>query len=227
MNKRKKRAVTPAPPASESASSAVASSAAASSTATSSHAASSAVASSEARISPAADRAEGVDMSQSLPNTPEDRIKECLEFPDIYETPPKQGPDQARIEKLNAQRARLYRAVRYILNENFGFRDGVPADPSHFPGSRLNASETARFCAVYGQLLAENWTDPSLGRQVPADGDLLVGSGDTAIIVTRRFVEAVVDAVKNHAANAQLFLNVFGFLRDTGADAAESRQQLA
>lgn len=153
--------------------------------------------------------------------TSEDRV-ECPTFPDIYE--PLQGLPEGREKdarrQRNDQRERVYRAVRHILKDSFGFDDGVPPEPKHFPGSRMNDAQIARFSAVYGQIVADNWTDPSLGRPVPGADDTEIEGGGSSppIVVARRFTDAVVEAVQDYTAHADLFKRVFGFLRETGTD---------
>jgi hypothetical protein len=148
----------------------------------------------------------------------------CAKFPDIFEDIPDHArrDERERIEAANKQHERLYRAVRYILIHNFGLKDGVPVNPRDFAGSpNLTQNERARFAGVYGQILADNWTDPSLGRQFKVDGDLEVpgpDGKDDVILVSRRFVDATVSAVQEYAANTELFHKVFGFMRETGTD---------
>jgi hypothetical protein len=168
-------------------------------------------------------------MTQSAVNTSDDAGRDCPSFPDIFQPTPHgaSAEERKRIKRLNDERERVYRAVRHVLESNFGFRDALPAEPKDFPGS-VDANGTARFCAVYGQLLADNWNDPSLGRSTALADDLIVsgGAGQDAVIVSRRFVDAVVEAVKEHAAHAKLFLNVFGFLRNTSTDTRDARRSV-
>jgi hypothetical protein len=147
--------------------------------------------------------------------------KECPKFPDIFES--LQGVPEGKKEEVrqrNEQRERVYRAVRHLLKEHFGFDDGAPPEPRQFPSARMNEAQIARFTAVYGQMVADNWTDPSLGRPVPGTDDIEIdgGSNSPRIVVARRFIDAVVEAVQDYTANADLFKKVYGFLRETGTD---------
>jgi len=181
---------------------------------------------STASRTPSASAKEG-DMSEMTSEVTSDDVRaECPRFPDIYES--LQGVPEAKKEEVrqrNQQRERVYRAVRHILKENFGFDDGVPPEPSHFPGSRMTDAQIARFTAVYGQIVADNWTDPSLGRPFPGTDDIEVDGGGNSprIVVARRFIDAVVEAVQDYTAHADLFKKVFGFLRETGTDHQNSR----
>jgi hypothetical protein len=169
---------------------------------------------------PRAER-QGGDMSETHDIVNEDVRVECPKFPDIYESlQDVQEPRKKEVRERNEQRERVYRAVRHILKENFGFDDGVPAEPRHFPGSRMTDPHIARFTAVYGQIVADNWTDPSLGRPAPGADDIEVDGGGNSppIVVARRFIDAVVEAVQDYTAHADLFRRVFGFLRETGTD---------
>jgi hypothetical protein len=107
-------------------------------------------------------------------------------FPDIYERVSldieQDGAYGRRllmdIEKRNAERKRLYVATRYLLRKNFSFDpdNSTTPDPSAFPGGfgkpaggrtneGLKGEERALFLSVYGYLLANNFNDPSFGRQ--------------------------------------------------------------
>ena len=85
------------------------------------------------------------------------------------------------IDKKNAERKRLYVATRYLLRKNFSFDpdDSTTPDPEAFPGGfgkkgasagakvyeELKTEEKTLFLSVYGYLLANNFVDPSFGRQ--------------------------------------------------------------
>jgi hypothetical protein len=150
--------------------------------------------------------------------------KDCEEFPDIY----KRAPDNAtkaqreQIKRQNELHERMYWAVRYVLQKDFGFQIDLPEHPRDFPGN-LDDRERAQFAAIYGILLADNYQDPSLGKSKPVGDDIIIkapeGAQQSTILIARRFADAVVAAVQEYTARAQLFNKVFGFLKDAGRDA--------
>jgi hypothetical protein len=114
----------------------------------------------------------------------------CKEYyPDIFEQPsPDIEPDGAYgrrllmdIDRKNAERRRLYVATRFLLRKNFSFDpdDSTTPDPQAFPGGfgkkgsspgtkiyeDLKTEEKTFFLSIYGYLLANNFVDPSFGRQ--------------------------------------------------------------
>jgi hypothetical protein len=108
-------------------------------------------------------------------------------FPDIFEPEPDDieldGAYGRRllvdIARRNAERKRLYVATRYLLRKNFSFDpdNSTTPDPASFPGGfgkpegssrtnrELKSEEMTLFLSVYGYLLANNFVDPSFGRQ--------------------------------------------------------------
>jgi hypothetical protein len=108
-------------------------------------------------------------------------------YPDIYERPsPDIEPDGAYgrrllmdLDKKNAEQRRLYVATRYLLRKNFKFDpdDSTTKEAEHFPAGfgkksagdkitqELKTDEKTFFLSVYGYLLANNFVDPSFGRQ--------------------------------------------------------------
>jgi len=147
-----------------------------------------------------------------------------MSFPDVYRTPPDDATDAERktIQAENDLHQKLYTAVAYILVNDFRFNKDIPPQASGFPGS-LADLEQSFFLGVYGLLLADNWTQPSLGRTNPGQDDIQLPGGD---VVTKRFVDATVGAVQEYTSNALLFTNVFGFLTSSGG-AAYSTQPAA
>ena len=113
--------------------------------------------------------------------------KQIEHYPDIFEHPsPDIEPDGAYgrrllmdIDKKNAEQRRLYVATRYLLRKNFKFDpdDSTTPDSEAFPGGfgkkspgghpneQLKTDEKTFFLSVYGYLLANNFVDPSFGRQ--------------------------------------------------------------
>lgn len=143
----------------------------------------------------------------------------CDPFPDIYQHPdsyPKE--DQEEIARQNAIHDRIYRAVGYILIHDFRFNPNLPPGPEQFPGNKvLSQNELSFFLGVYGLLLANNWTDPSLGRMRATAGDLILPNG---AIVAKRFVDATVAAVQEYTSGNDLFTQVFGLLGHPSAPAS-------
>jgi len=110
-------------------------------------------------------------------------------YPDIFEQPPADiEPDGAYgrrylddLDKRNAEHRRLYVATRFLLRKNFKFDpdDSTTPNPEAFPGGfgkkgasagakvyeDLKTNEKTLFLSVYGYLLANNFVDPSFGRQ--------------------------------------------------------------
>lgn len=143
----------------------------------------------------------------------------CVEYPDIYRNTPDNATQaqQEAITRENATHEVLYKAVRYILRTDFGMTS-VPFEPKDFPG-QLSADEQTRFVAIYGLLLADNYDSPSMGRTVPMADDLVIARdteqpAKATILVTRRFADAVVSAVKEFTAVSELHTKVFGLLRE-------------
>lgn len=182
----------------------------------------------------------------------------CTEYyPDIFErasdavTPSDSIGERLHqeLDRRNAERKRLYVAVRYLLRKNFSFDpdDSTTPDPASFPGGLgkkgvstgakvyddLLAEEKTRFLSVYGILLANNYTDPSFGRQergttgpldlwVPKDekqgpAKAVKNADGFNVLIVDRFVEATTEAVKTYNANRELFSQVLRVLFEEGA----------
>lgn len=73
-----------------------------------------------------------------------------------------------------------------------------------------------QFVAILGLIHADNWDDPS-NAKIRESADDLVDRGDEKtkqpMIIDRRFVDAVVEAVKEYTASSQLFHKVYGLMR--------------
>jgi hypothetical protein len=150
---------------------------------------------------------------------------ECEEYPDIYRPiPPGTPSDEAKkIETQNEVNERLYLAVRYVLRRDFDLKDAIPAEPKSFPG-KLSDEDKAQFVGILGLIHADNWEDPSNGKRAPGPDDVLVrGDGkNETFVIDRRFIDSVVDAVKEYTASSELFNNVYKLMREeagTGPDA--------
>ncbi len=183
----------------------------------------------------------------------------CKEYyPDIFEREPDEisagdsigGSYLAELSTRNAERKRLYVGVRFLLRQNFGFDrdDSTTPDPASFPGGfgkksaatgaksydDLLSEEKAVFLSVYGLLLANNYVDPSFGRQsrgiagpldiwVPKDerpapvkpkkGEI---APDANVLLVERFIEATTEAMKTYSANKTLFKEVYKVLFEEG-----------
>ncbi|MEO8551202.1 MAG: hypothetical protein ABI678_14565 [Kofleriaceae bacterium] len=143
---------------------------------------------------------------------------ECKHFNDIYEKPPKLNGDNPSSKKdhdavvdRNNRNARIYRAVAVVLEKNF--KTILPDKPEDFPG-KLEDQDLAKASAILGLILADNWQDPSNGKTL-ANADDLPGKDG---VIDRRFIDAVVDAVKEYTTASDLYNNVFKLMI---AEAAE------
>jgi hypothetical protein len=145
----------------------------------------------------------------------------CTYFQDLYQRPPDDATadEKAVIDAANGRREKVYRAIRYILINDFGVTSDVPEQPKDFPGN-LTATQQAQFAAIFGIMAADNYTSPSLGRDKPTSDDTVIPANppvftDT-VIVARRFAYAVVSAMQEYTAQARLFNTVFTFLVNEG-----------
>lgn len=150
----------------------------------------------------------------------------CERYPDIYkEIPPGTPKDEAaRIKLENDKNERLYRAVSAILKRDFDFGDTIPREPKDFPG-KLTDKEKAQFASILGIIHADNWEDPSNGKDLPSADDILL-RGDAkneTFVIDRRFIDAVVDAVKEYTSTSQLFANVFLLMREEASDGLDGK----
>jgi len=162
------------------------------------------------------------DVHNATPGGKDMENKECEEFPDIHRKIPSTAtPDLRRqMEAENEAAGRVYRAVRYILIHDFEFRRGMPEKPEAFPGSELTDHEKAKFVSIYGLLRADNWNDPSLAKDAPTGDDFVIHDDHhRPLVVARKFADAVVGAVQEYTARANLFYKVFNFLKESGSPA--------
>src|SRR5262249_22508436 len=150
----------------------------------------------------------------------------CQAFPDVCPADPYapglSEEDRARVQADNQRKDLMYRAIRYILLNNFEFK-GLPATVDRFPGN-LHKDHVAHYVAVHGLLLADNYTDPTLGKDRASGDDVIVTDHDPkkAFFITRRFLDAVVKAVQEYTAQAQLFQNVFDLMNEEGTQLTDS-----
>src|SRR5262245_8518810 len=150
--------------------------------------------------------------------------------PDLYRDPSK-ILDPAELNKViegNVRHERLYQAVKYVLNEELGLlKHTLPERFDHYPSKDMSREQRAQFGAVYGIMVADNFEDPSLGKKKRSSDDALTPPytsvatpGKThkdTVIVTRRFANAVVEAVQEHTSRAKLYESVYKFMLDTKA----------
>jgi hypothetical protein len=147
---------------------------------------------------------------------------QCLQYQDIFEEIPSgtSAEETKTIKARNEKNERLYKAVRYVLKNNFDLKDAIPEDPKSFATAKLADADRAQFIAILGLMQADNWDDPRNGKERPSPDDLLYPghSKETAFVIDRRFVDAVVDAVKEYTAASKLFNNVFALMRDESSE---------
>jgi hypothetical protein len=146
--------------------------------------------------------------------------EQCLQFRDIYEheeTPSGASPDEIKaIKARNEENERVYKAVRYVLKHNFDLKDAIPEDPKSFATAKLADADVAQFIAILGLMKADNWSDPRNGKVKASVDDLTYPghSTETSFVIDRRFVDTVVEAVKEYTAASKLFNNVYKLMRD-------------
>jgi hypothetical protein len=129
----------------------------------------------------------------------------CVKYPDIFEIP---GPDlseeeRRKITERNERNARIYAGVKAVLEKDFGIKT-MPPDPQQFPGT-LQGKNLSQVTAILGIIQADNWEDPANGKTLPNADDILVNGK----VIDRRFVDAVVEAVKEYTAASDLYNNVY------------------
>jgi hypothetical protein len=156
--------------------------------------------------------------------------QECEEYPDIFRPIPSGTPkdEAAKLKADNDRNERLYLAVRQVLKRDFDFKDRIPEEPQNFPG-QLSTKDKAQFTAILGIIHADNWEDPSNGKTAAGPDDIIV-RGDAKnenFIIDARFVEAVVDAVKEYTASSDLFNNVYALMRDEASVGVDSKSRNA
>ena len=152
--------------------------------------------------------------------------QECEEFPDIFKPIPSGMPrdEAAKIKAENDRNERLYLAVRQVLKRDFDFRDRIPEEPQNFPG-QLSSKDKAQFTGILGIIHADNWEDPSNGKESPGADDIVV-RGDAKnenFVIDRRFIDAVVEAVKEYTASSELFNNVYALMREEASNGLDNK----
>jgi hypothetical protein len=136
---------------------------------------------------------------------------ECEKYPDIYQTPTGSKEEVDRIKRENEKNERIYMAIKSVLETDFDFK-ALPPDPQSFPGG-LKGKEKAQVVSIVG-LIKTEWEDPSNGKFSPNTDDAVVkGAGkDEYFVIDRRFIDSVVDAVKEYTSSSDLFNNVFDLM---------------
>ncbi|MFT3696810.1 MAG: hypothetical protein QM831_26955 [Kofleriaceae bacterium] len=148
---------------------------------------------------------------------------ECKIYNDVYEKPPEKDSerklsdhDLELLNERNKANAKLYRASVKVLKDDFGIV--LPQEPTQFPGT-LTGNELARAVAVLGIIHADNWQDPSNGKTIANSDDFIA---DDKTVIDRRFIDAVVDAVKEYTAQSALYNNVFKLMSAEAAEGSAS-----
>jgi hypothetical protein len=157
--------------------------------------------------------------------------EQCLQYQDIHEEIPSgASADEVRaIKKRNEKNERLYKAVRYVLKHNFDLKDAIPEDPKSFATAKLSDGDRAQFIAILGLIQADNWDDPRNGKERPSTDDAMYPghSVETSFVIDRRFIDAVVEAVKEYTAASKLFNNVYKLMRDEATEGFDKPRHAA
>ena len=143
----------------------------------------------------------------------------CGSFPDLCLKDLKSVPEENKTQAIadNRRKDVMYRAIRYILINNFRFTDRLPTRIENFPGN-LKTEEIAQYLAIHGLMLADNYNDATLGKDHRSPDDTPVDEHDArrSFFIARRFLDAVVKAVQEYSAQAELFQKVYGLLSEAG-----------
>ena len=176
-------------------------------------------------------------MTEARPHQPHTqtttRHSRCDEFPDVAPQHVKDGlEDQMKQAEADNERKRhMYRAMRYLLTNDFGMfgkqlpetGNRLPETADRFPGDDLTAEEIAQYLAINGLMLADNYTDPTLGKDRASGDDVTVSPGtQKSFFISRRFADQVVKAVQEYTAQADLFQKVYLLMLAEGTSATGS-----
>ena len=149
----------------------------------------------------------------------------CLQFQDIHERyPSKDPPKEVRdaVDERNRKNHLVYRAVRWVLTKNFHLNAAIPEKPQDFAtaATKLPPADVTQFTAILGLMRADNWDNPTNGKTKASEDDLTYrgANEDTSFVIDRRFVDAVVEAVKEFTAASDLFNNVYTLMRDEATE---------
>jgi len=147
-------------------------------------------------------------------------VQYCQSFPDVCPkalTGSESEAEKKKTEDDNKRKRAMYLAIRHILVNDFGFK-GLPATVDFFPGN-LHKEQIAQYLAVHGLLLADNYTDPMLGKNRASPDDVVV---TPSLFIAHRFLDAVVKAVQEYTAQRKLFQNVYDLMNEEGAQPAKA-----
>jgi hypothetical protein len=145
----------------------------------------------------------------------------CDQFPDIFTHLPKNASPQEinTTNTNNDAQQKLYTAVRFLLLNRFNYQGQLP-DLTEDVECRGNDPAFPFFISVYGMLISDSFTDPSMNKTVSGSDDLRIPNATNdpakAIIIARRFVDQVVQLVAEFQASSDLFTNVYKLLRELG-----------
>jgi hypothetical protein len=154
----------------------------------------------------------------------------CDQFPDIFEHQ-SDGATPQEIQTLNEnnqRRQNLYSAVQYLLTNRFAFNGTLPDKTADLEGQDETITDFPTLIGTYGMLLADNFTDPAMGKTVFGPDDLRTkvlipqvvpdpnGGPAKPLNIARTFVDEMVSVVQEFQSSRALFTNVYLELRDLG-----------
>lgn len=163
-------------------------------------------------------------------------MNKCDMYPDVWSDPEQaeSEDEKKKILRDNEVHERIYRATREVMVDGFGLDDSFPKEPKNF--TQVTEKDRLKFLCVYGLLLADNWTDPALGRLERIDGEKVIKykatifDGKVAkvterpLIIATKFADAVVAGVQEYTRNAELFDKIYKLMA-SGEDGSMGRPQ--
>jgi hypothetical protein len=166
--------------------------------------------------------------------------KACERYEDLFVLYPDDASDAEKkaIDAGNTDRVKFYRAVRYLLMNNFHFPAAIPPPPNVPTGANeandllhgLDDDEKAYFVSVAGILLANSLFDPLAGKreETLGPGDIRDKDDTKAPIrIAAAFNDATVAAVAEFTGERELYTKVFDTLRDEGTSGKGSSKVTA
>ena len=147
----------------------------------------------------------------------------CDQFPDVFEPTPDSASDdlKKRIAEKNIDRQTLYTAVRYLLVHRFNYAGTLPPATKDLD-QRGKDAEFPFFLSIYGMLVSDSFSDPTMGKRLFSSDDISDVDNGTRINIARRFVDQVVTLVAEYQASESMFGNVYATLRDLGTTSVVS-----